>query len=299
MKINVNNKVGALFKLIAHKGDGVAVRSTGWFHNTVLDSGLDRMGVATWIDRCCVGTGNSTPAATQVSLDSFLASTTTIQDQSASVSIVKPYYLATKVIWRFGMGVAAGNLSEVGMGWGDASLWNRALIKDISGNPTTITVLADEYLDVVSEVRFYFDDVAGSVELTDKLGNIISSHSVVGRPSLLTASYATPTYNQIYFGPGYVYSGEIGAVTSEPLGTRVQFLVGDTVRTARSISATHELGVDFANFEHKSISVSAVLNGGASSASFYQFGISPPIPKNNKQIIRYKIVFNWGRYEPT
>jgi hypothetical protein len=72
------------------------------------------------------------------------------------------------VTWRFGEGIAAGNIAEVGLGWGNATLWNRARIKDAQGKPTVITVFADEYLDVVSEIRVYpAQSLEGSFNLLD------------------------------------------------------------------------------------------------------------------------------------
>ncbi len=66
MNIKLQNQIGAQFKLVAHKGDAsIPSRESEWFKNIVLDTGLDQMSVGTWIDRCCVGGGNSTPVASQ------------------------------------------------------------------------------------------------------------------------------------------------------------------------------------------------------------------------------------------
>ena len=126
-----------------------------------------------------------------------------------------PYYRWAKVTWRFGQGVAAGNISEVGLGWGNSNLWNRALIKDANGNPTTITVLSDEYLDVVSEIRDYPTlSSSGSFNLLDKTGAIINTYTVLGSPYLQQSS---TTFQKIGADYLYVYSGvKNDAVTSAP-----------------------------------------------------------------------------------
>lgn len=118
-----------------------------------------------WIDRCCVGTGNSNSVVTQTSLDTFKASTTTTQGAiEAGIQVTTlPYYMWLRSTYRFGEGVAAGNISEIGLGWANANLWNRALVKDSNGNPTTITVLADEYLDVITEIRVYPQEIYQAV----------------------------------------------------------------------------------------------------------------------------------------
>ncbi|MHA3102689.1 hypothetical protein [Acinetobacter sp. ANC 3791] len=141
MHFQVHQEVGARFKFIVRKAcDDRITTETDWFCNLVLDTGLARMSVGTWIDRCCIGTGNSTLISTQTALNSFLASSTTVQAQSTAIQVsAAPYYYSANLTWRFGQGVAVGNISEVGLGWGNTTLWNRALIKDSNGNPTTIS----------------------------------------------------------------------------------------------------------------------------------------------------------------
>lgn len=184
MNFQSSMQVGALFKLIVHKGNPEQpTKETPMFHNLVLDAGLDRLSVGSAIGRVCVGSGNSTPVVTQTSLDAFIASTTTTQgsDAGGKQIITEPYYYWARRTYRFGEGVAAGNLSEIGLGWTNTNLFNRALIKDASGNPTTITVLADEFLDVVVELRFYPQrNFTGNFNLLDKLGAVISTHTVEG-----------------------------------------------------------------------------------------------------------------------
>lgn len=154
MNVQINNSVGARFKLVVRKASTEEItRETEWFKNIVLDTGLNQMSVGTWIDRVRVGSGNSTPVASQTQLDNTIASTTALFGGSGTVSqqtTTSPYYLAANRTYRFAEGVAAGNISEVGCGWGNGlDLWNRALVKDLNGNPTTITVLSDEFLDVI------------------------------------------------------------------------------------------------------------------------------------------------------
>lgn len=306
MNIKSHCKVGAKFKLIAHKGDGVPTRETEWFDNLVLDAGLDRMSVGTWIDRCCVGTGNSTPAATQTKLDSFVASTTTKQVNSVDTSNISsiPPYFAAKRTWRFGAGIAAGNISEVGMGWTDTNLWNRALIQDINGNPTTITVLSDEYLDVVSEIRVYPNEtISGSFDLLDKNGAIISTHLYTGMPWFSSADFTTNRIqlaNDPTFKPAEIYTGEIGSqITVVPSGTKQNFTTSNTYPNPRAVRAVLSLSLSNANITHKSflIRYTGLISTGSYSAG-YKLEISPPIEKLNIQTMTYTFEMSWGRYEP-
>lgn len=307
MKFDIHNKIGAKFKLVARKASGDIARESEWFDNIVLDTGLSRMSDGTWIDRCCVGTGNSTPLATQVQLDSFLASTAGRQSGKSILNTsTSPYYFGIEIIWRFGMGIAAGNLSEIGLGWGNNNLWNRALIRDVNGNPTTITVLADEYLDVVSEIRVYpTENFSGAFNLLDKNGSIISNHTYIGKPYLQTFAYSPSGTNYgLNFNEVRVYSGAIGSsITNLPssnLGTLSKTKSNPTPTSAQAL-CTASVGSSIGS--HKSIYVGLqyllfVGSPGAFTCG-YQIEMTPPIEKTNTQIMTYTFELSWGRYEPS
>lgn len=300
MQFNIENKVGARFKLVAHKGDGVPVRETGWFNNLVLDAGLDRMSAGAWINRCCVGSGNSVPTRAQVQLDNLVASTTDAQVSSKPVTnLTTPIYYGALRTWRFGAGIAAGNISEVGMGWADNSLWNRALVRDINGNPTTITVLSDEYLDVVSEVRVYpAETLSGQFNLLNKSGEVVSTHMYTGHPAFM--SEASWEAGQISLGSGAsnymgVYSGDIGSISESPSGTAGWMTPTRTFPTLRSSRAVGSLGLSQANFSHKACYVA--IGSLMGSLPGYQLQIDPPITKTNTQLMTYTFEMSWDRYE--
>ncbi|WP_180155257.1 hypothetical protein [Acinetobacter sp. YH12045] len=307
MNIKSHCKVGARFKLIAHNGDGVPIRESEWFDNLVLNTGLDRMSVGTWIDRCCVGTGNSTPTPAQTNLDSFVASTTTSQVNSIDTSDISsaPPYFAAKRTWRFDAGVAAGNISEVGMGWTDTDLWNRALIQDINGNPTTITVLSDEYLDVVSEIRVYpSETISGSFDLLDKNGAIVSTHSYIGMPWFSSATFAAGKIilaSSSTFKPAEIYTGGIGnQITSAPSGAKQTFTTSNSYPSPRTVRSTLSLTLNDANITHKSFLTKYMgLLSTSSGSAGYKLEINPPITKAPTQTMRYVFEMSWGRYEST
>lgn len=301
MNLEINNQVGARFKLVARKASTEEItRETGWFNNIVLDTGLAQMSVGTWLNRCCVGTGNSTPVATQTQLDTFKASTTTIQGNPAGGMQLTtlPYYDWLRVTYRFGEGVAAGNISEVGLGWGNVNLWNRALIKDTNGNPTTITVLADEYLDVITEIRVYPQETfSGSFNFLNKAGDIVSSHTYTGR-----AYHEAPQayYYPMNIGVIEVYSTAMGtSPTGSPSGTALGFGVPTTSEypTPTSVKCKKTFATTDVNGEHRTILVRNTLLS-PSSGMGYQVEFSPTITKNNTMEITYTVSMSWGRYTP-
>lgn len=302
MQFQLEQKIGARFKLIARKANNDSIaRESEWFNNIVLDTGLARMSVGTWIDRCCVGTGNSTPIATQTALDNFLASTTTLHASTGARQVTTvPYYYSAIVTWRFGEGVAAGNLSEVGLGWNNTNLWNRALIRDANGNPTTMTILSDEYLDVISEIRVYpQQNLSGSFNLLDKTGAVISAHTYIGLPCVFGNGWFNA--NKVTMGLGswfYGYTGGIGStVTEEPSGLLIinnnPSLMYPTPASVRGVAT---LGLTSGIGAARSLSMRAITIMGGSEHG-YKLQIDPPITKTNTQIMTYTFEMSWGRYE--
>lgn len=301
MQFQINQKIGARFKLIVRKSkDDEISRESEWFDNIVLDSGLNQMSVGTWIDRCCVGTGNSVPVFTQTALDNFLASTIAmISSSSAPQTSIAPYYLATKVTWRFAEGAATGNLSEIGLGWNDENLWNRALIRDAEGNPTTITILADEFLDVISEIRYYpQQSFSGSFNLLDKNGMLLSEHDYWGIP--LWSGGFIPSFEKSTMPMLQVYSGDIGGNVVTPPGNSIAYTGPNTVAypTATSCAADYIIGLADGIGEHRSFTITIGDFGNSASwqSQFYQLQIDPPITKDNTQEITYSFAMSWSRY---
>lgn len=128
------------------------------FDNLILDAGLNRLGTGAIASHIQVGSGSSTPTVSQTALDAFVAQTSTVVTVDVATYVAgPPEYINIIRVRRFAEGVAAGNLSEVGIGWTAApgSLFSRALILDGLGSPTTITVLSDEFLDVEYTLRVY------------------------------------------------------------------------------------------------------------------------------------------------
>lgn len=198
------------------------------------------------------------------------------------------------------MGVAAGNLSEVGMGWGNSNLWNRALIKDINGNPTTITILSDEYLDVVSEIRIYpTPSVSGSFSLLDKNGNLISSHTYTGMPFL--AGSPNQNASKVQSLGFTCYSGNITGVASYPSGTGSSdfgVTVSDTNPTSKSCRTKVSLALAYQNLTHKTLIFSYTGLLSQELAMGYQIQISPGITKTSSQSMDYTFEISWDRYTP-
>ncbi|WP_180122972.1 hypothetical protein [Acinetobacter sp. YH12086] len=305
---NIETQVGAKFKAIVKKGNRVT-KESGWSNNLVLDAGLNRMSVGTWINRCCVGTGNSDPNAGQTMLDSFVASTTSPKNGLAVANTsVAPYYYGYRLTWVFAIGTATGNLSEVGLGWGDNNLWNRALLRDAAGNPTTITVLSDESLEIIAEVRCYPSaTISGSFQLVDKNDVLISEHTYAGLPVIANAS--TGSFSRVELGYAAGISEYRNAMSSkDPMPTGITTLPlmyaidtanGNTTTypTPTSAKAVCTFPPSKANYAHKTLFLRNTLL--ADTGIGYKLEISPTISKTSLESLVYEFTLSWGRYEPT
>lgn len=147
-------QVGGRFKLIVHGGKRGRI-STGWFDNLITNAGLRALlSTSTIAARCVVGSSSQVPAATD----------TTLVDRMGSIiygSKLNGYDAAngfgwTRITYSFAPGQVTGNVREVGITLTtstSSNLFSRALVRDASGRPATITVLADEYLTVIYELR--------------------------------------------------------------------------------------------------------------------------------------------------
>lgn len=174
---------------------------TGWFKNLITNGGLDRFGTHgptnssgtdpedTWrghaLPQFHVGSGNSTPLVTNTALDNLIASVNTSGPTRASnyaTGYSEDIYSA-----QFGEGVAAGNLSEIGIG-NTTDLFSRALILDGGGNPTTITVLSNEFLTVYYTLRVNIPQSDQVATVSIDIDGTPTDHTVTFRPAYANAT---------------------------------------------------------------------------------------------------------------
>lgn len=280
------------FKIEATRPDGTRRVLADWFPNLILDGGLDRMGAnSDYLSWCQVGSGSTAPVAAQTALVNRIAGTNTGQKSVSGAQASAPYYGWYRRTYRFAQGVAAGNLSEVGVGWATSgSLFSRALILDGGGSPTTITVLSDEVLDVTYELRRY----PGTVDLTGTVVLDGVTHNWVSRAAGVTDSWHWTGTWQMAPDWTAAHTGDIGTVTAlNPSGTG-------------EIMSTTPLAYSSGSYARAS-TVSAGLNqtnlsGGIRSivigcgrAGRYQIQFDPAIPKDNTKVLSLTIQHSWAR----
>lgn len=302
MKLKQEFKLQGRFKIVARKRDGSERLLADWFDNMILNAGLERIGTARAFDRAMVGSGTNAVVATQTGLTAFIASTTTFVSGSTVYNVdTVNNFVSMQTTLRFAEGVAAGNLSEVGVGWSNSACFSRAVIVDGVGAPTTITVLSDEILDVTYELRIYPDttDVTGSMTLNG------ISYSYTLRPSNMTVSDA-PTF----FGFANQTNGmgnNNGATTATYARTGAGSL-GDIFNSPGGSGAINPASVTpqtYVALSYKRVYryIWGITNGTTpfynirffTSMGFYKAAFTPEIPKTGANILTLDLEVTWAR----
>lgn len=306
--MRLSNKVCGYYKLEAIKvkdGKEISKRVVAdWFPNLITNNGLDRMAASDDILLyCMVGSGNTAPAFTDSTLVTRIASVT-LDSQTTGTQTTSPYYCWWRTIYRFATGTAAGNLAEVGVGWTTTAVMSRALILDSEGDPTVVTILSDEILDVVYEYRIYpkEDDVIGTVIFTGNIGGTYDWTMRVGyvddASPMNAAGYRKPhsmtnvAYYLLYYAR--VYNTAMGAITSGPTGTPINIPAlsfASYVAGTYTITGTISMGVTYGNFTPAGI-VTVVFPVGS---NMYQIEFDPAIPKTNIDNLSITFTMDWGR----
>lgn len=270
-----------------------------WFDNLILNQGLNEIGteqIEDAIDFCHVGNGSTPPEVTDAGLESFVASTSASQlEDNGTVASPTPY-IWRRVTKRFGPGDAAGNLSEVGMGWtaGGSTLFSRALIVDSGGSPTSITVASDEVLDVTYELRIYppESDFTGTIVLD------AVTYDYTARASEVDISSRWDMDRDATAAPdAYAYSGVIGDIFNSPSG----FSSGSTTRNSEPYSnnsmqgsATSTWGLNDGNIGGIR-SVRITVGWTTWQIEFSAQGTGDPIPKDNTYELALTVTHSWSR----
>lgn len=292
-------KVAGHYIMEAVAADGTK-RFLAEFDNLITNNGLDLMGTSgSWLTVCVVGSGNAIPAYTDTSLQTYVAGTGTIVYAAGSAQPSAPYYGTLTNTYQFSVGAfpSGANLSEVGIAPNDGggNLFSRALILDGIGNPTTITILATEALNVTYQLRVYVP-TADSTGTTD-------GYSWIARASLAT--------NQGYWGTstngsecliigtsgwtdaslqdvtGSIQGSELGGPTSTTFNT---YTPGSYTNTSNSFWP-----LAYGN-STDGISGFQLSVGRGNNLGLFQMSVSPPIMKDGTKTLAASFSVTWSRY---
>jgi len=303
MNLDVSSaaRVAGRFKLQRIKATTGEVVQELEFKNLITDIGLNRMGAGVVNTHFFVSTNATAPTVLDTSMAGLVAATTTLQAETTASTSSTPYWTETTTTRRFAAGAAAGNLTKVGVGWAANSvnaLWSSALILDGSGNPTTLTVLSDEFLDVTYTLRFYppLADSTYTIVLNGTTHTITSRvASVTARGMSLGQAMGVAMGATAYAGPA-----TLGAVTSSITGSTGSAALGTFTANAyvnNSLAATGSLAVGLNSGNVSGGITGLVFNNTSGPMQFStQATVSPAIPKDNTKSMTLAARVTWSRY---
>lgn len=307
---------------------GVLLQEIGPFSNLITDIGLDSLYGGPGYVQAFVGTGSSTPSTLDTQLNNYLAKSNWVGDipgvswnGSAARGGAPDYWVQGVGTFPFGQGVAAGNISEVAVGWFDSAAgtdaqkhrcFSRALILDGDGDPTTITVLSDEFLEVIYALKMYPYMGADSVQTISINGSDYTFTTRALNVGAVTMN--GPTYNgtsgfgslivSAVRGSSAIAHAELAAVTATGMSDATS--IGVATAGARdayipgSYSVKRAQSFALANGNHAyGISGFTAENAASSSKALakiqYQTSVRPPIMKTSSDVLSFKVGFSWGR----
>ena len=321
--MNTNIGMTGEFRCVVKKADGSTKIDTGYQKNLILDQGLDFFGGGNgenMMEFCIIGGGNSNPVYTQNQLDTTIAGVrggdfSSKYDYDASID--GNLYKTNKVRKYTFNGLNNVNISEVGLASKFSSsidyyLCTRALIKDSQGNPTTITVLSGEVLEIYYKLWQVFDttDKVGTINLLDGGGGSVAYNYKLRLCAVGTNTYqniiALPTSGAVNYGfdDSFVFSSDLSAITTKPFKAATigyyngdNYLGSDGQYTPNSFKRIiyYDSGINNTNTSFRGVVAPSSM--GAYQIRFGSVADDSPITKTSMQTLSIPIEFSWGRYE--
>lgn len=314
-EIVVPARMRGRFKLRVRKAHHGTIRhETPWFDNLILNNGLDFVGETdSQFATAAVGTDNTAPAVGQSELGSLVASSGGASSMQTTTPSSPPPYTASKSgTFSFGQGDAQGNLAEVGVGAAADDLFSRALILDANGDPTTLTIQADEFLDVIYELSLLVPetDVTGTIDVsgtshdyTLRAANVTSStwwalgdDSGVARQTFMRGGFKDAGLTQL----AATFDGGIGAIDSSPSGDqddatgRTQ--VGSYTSGDYQQDCQAQWGLNAGNFGTGIQSLRVAFGAwGRSARNTFQIEYDPVIDKGDTEVLTLQFRHSWDR----
>lgn len=294
--VEVNIGVKGRYRLLV-KRNGDTINDTGWFDNLITNQGMDFLGTSTaYLNSCQVGSSSTTPAYTDVALGARVAGVSSAFSQQRIETTSR--YCVDKKTFTFSSGTATGNISEVGVGTGETgnTLFSRALILDSFGNPTTITVTAEDDLIVIYELWFKqpTSDFTASVSGYDFTIRASMVDAIASIGWISTSNLGSSFILSLEPGTCYVYTGAFGAITGRPSGTSVAMATSSgtnepyTPGSHYRIIRLRWLPAQANDTDYNSISYKI-------GVAYFQASVSPPLRKNSNQSLSIRVRTTWSR----
>lgn len=312
MQITTRCAVRGEYTLTRRKADTLEViEQCGPFDNLITDIGLDqicRSNDLPLVNFSYVGTGTATPVVGDIAMQNLVAASGSNTAATKTTQNFSPYRESCVLVYRYSVGAAAGNLTEVGVGWsstGINALFSRARIVDSEGNPTSITVLSDEILDVTYTLYYYPPLTDSEVIIpVDVEGTIVNTTVTTRAAQISVGEVEARNGARNYSIRTYVADATIGPITGTIIGDQISsavlelstiptYVVGSFLIKRRGTVPPEQFNAT------GGIGAILIIPGGSSTSNLpFQVQFRPPLPKTALRSMALSIVQQWGRYTP-
>ena len=296
------------FRLDALRSDGSIRELAPWQDNLVTNYGIDSLCTSrSFIKYLQVGTGTTAEAYTDTNLANRIAGVSTTDSTVWNTGANK---VVTTLTASFGAGVTTGNITELGLSPSvNGNVNTRALIRDSSGNPISVTVLSNEQLLVTYTITITIPSET-VVNVTEP--NRGTNYTITIRPGQPYSSQITPSclsthpssLGNVVFAsyPDAIYStgAQPAPWASASLPSNFTNPLPTGVHTDGTMYHDTTLSVPVGKLYH---SISTVMIGDRDGApqSYggfccpFTFGFSPAFTKTAIQSITFTVRCTWVR----
>ena len=302
-------------KVIVKRADDTVRLDTGFFPNVITNLGLDAIGNDNDLfNYCSVGGGNSKPLNTNTKLDNPLQVGSPISSESKydydPVRDTEFYKCSRTVGYRF-EGLDNKNISEVGLvgdyASGQHPAYTRTLIKNSAGEPTVITVLSGEILELQYRLWQVFDVkdkdqvVTAMIDGVEVPFNVKIRLAGVGGNLGGSWSYAAVVGAHLTFQGNSHHqfgTGELGEITGQnsELTNAYPSLSWEAYQPS-TYKRKFYVNASITDAVHPIRSFLFFTGLGAYQVRFGTVNGDLPIDKTNQDILQLGFEMSWGRYE--
>ena len=301
---NISQKLEAYISFSVGKSqDNIRYKTS--FKNLIVDNGLNNAATST-IDslttRCRLGSsaGNITTGDTDLGnrVGSFATATSPTYGHSSGNPV---WYTYARYNYVFAAGSVVGDLAEIGFFNNSDSMFSHARLKDGAGEPTVVTVLPDETIYVLYEVRKYPQETDQTGTFVLAVNGVDTTFNFTARPALINYPYPSiPSINYYWYGAHSLGSdtnivayetNTLGSVTGTPTGTAVAGVGTLDTYVVGSFKSTLNCVFDpsVANF--------ATGIGSMMLSNGFQISFNPVLPKTSDRRLILPLSILYARKE--
>ncbi|MCU7962422.1 hypothetical protein L5M28_07495 [Shewanella sp. SW32] len=295
-ELNIAAKLYGKFKFVITHANGSKTESNE-FDNLILNNAFNNS-QANNFGICAVGTGTTAPDVTDTALVNQVGSVSAI-GTSAAVATTWVGTLATvgrKNTYSFTAGAIVGNISEVAIydtSVSTARILVRTLVKDLSGDPTTIPLTAGDQLSV-EYTLFVEIETRPAPQILTINGVDYSAQTIVAYPeayATITSRISPSNYPYLNATGGGVSLNDTINIPANGVTQRLDTTLGNRVNLTATYASNRTVVGEYTETFSATIPTSTQLPSTApikavffrNSDNFCNIAVvfTPSLPKNN------------------